>query len=536
MATILVADDERGVRVTLRAFLEDAGHTVIEAADVDEAKRCVDRQPLDVALLDILLGKGDGLDVARHLHDRQPDVRMILMTGEPDFASASQAIRLRIFDYLVKPFEREEILDVVGRAAAAKERDKEYALLLRERWQAQEGLARQVEERTATLSAEIEERKKAQRALEVTHDALSRRNVELQNFYHTVSHELKTPLTSACEFVSILRDGIAGPLTDDQKQYLQLIRESCDQLQFCVGDLLEATRLDTGKLALHSVETSLDTLVSNVVNAMTPAMRAGGIDLRSEVDPALANVPLDERRITQVCTNLLSNAIKFTPNGGVVTVRVGNDPDNPELIRFSVSDTGIGIAPEHLDRIFDKLYQVRETDSSIAGGMGLGLYIASGIVRLHGGRMWVESTVGRGSTFHFTVSKRARPPRCNILCVDDDASARTRLRIVLTRAGFEVSVASDGEAALEMVQGQAVDLAIVDLCLPGMSSPVLMRELRNRWKDLPLLLYTGHPDSQLMAQAMEVTPLTLLTKTCTDAKLIATVRELLDVKGRGTAA
>jgi len=361
--------------------------------------------------------------------------------------------------------------------------------------------------------------------------ALNSRNIELQNFYHTVSHELQTPLTSAREFVSILLDGIAGPLTDDQRQYLHLIRESCDQLQFCVADLVEATRMETGKLGVHPVDTSVETLVANIMAAMAPAMLAKGIDLRSDVHPSLTRVPLDERRIAQVCTNLLSNALKFTPKGGTVTVRVCDDPDKPDFIRFSVSDTGIGIAPEHLERIFDKLYQVRETDTSILGGVGLGLYIANGIVRLHGGRMWVESTVGQGSTFYFTVPKRLLPPSRHILCVDDDEPVRTMLRAVLERIGLKVTAACDGETALELVQGQTLDMAIVDLCLPGMSSPVLMRTLRATWPDLPLVVYTAYPDSQLMTQAMEMTPLTLLTKTCTKEKLIATVRALLDARG-----
>ncbi|MFH0953733.1 MAG: response regulator [Verrucomicrobiota bacterium] len=377
---------------------------------------------------------------------------------------------------------------------------------------------------------DITARKGAEEALELAHDALSRRAVELQDLYHTVSHELRTPLTSAREFVTILLDGLAGPLTDDQKKYLQLVLESCDQLHFCVSDMLDATRLETGKLEVRPVATSVETLVTSVVDAMTPAMQAKGIELRREIDPALSNAPLDERRINQVCMNLLSNALKYTSEGGVVTVRVCTDPHDPELIQFSVSDTGRGIAPEHLDRIFDKLYQVRETDTSIVGGVGLGLYIAREIVRLHGGRMWAESTVGRGSTFFFTAPKRVRPPRYHILFVDDEKNLQESTRAVLEHAGFEVSVAGDGVAALEMVQGQAVDLAIVDLCLPGMPGPVLIRELRNRWGDLPLVLYTGYPDSQLMTQAMEFSPLTLLIKPCPTEKLIATVRGLLKTR------
>jgi two-component system OmpR family response regulator len=141
--------------------------------------------------------------------------------------------------------------------------------------------------------------------------------------------------------------------------------------------------------------------------------------------------------------------------------------------------------------------------------------------------------VGRGSVFHFTLPKRLRPPRRHILFVDDDKFARKMLRAVLENAGYEVSAAGDGDTALELARGQSVDLAIVDLCLPGMPGPVLMRELRNIKGDLPLLLYTGHPDSELMTQAMELTPLTLLTKTCTKEKLFEAVRALLERRGDG---
>ena len=151
MATVLIVDDERSIRTTLGLFLEEAGHEVFSAAGVEEANQCMDRQPLDVALLDILLPNGSGLDVASRLRDRQPGVRSILITAEPTFASASLAIRLRIFDYLVKPIERQQLLDVVGRAAEAKAREREYSVLLRERERFGEEMERRVKDRTAEL-------------------------------------------------------------------------------------------------------------------------------------------------------------------------------------------------------------------------------------------------------------------------------------------------------------------------------------------------------------------------------------------------
>jgi signal transduction histidine kinase len=151
MARILVADDEKAIRVTLTALLRDAGHEVFEAADSREARSWVDQRTLDVALLDLLLGSSSGLDVAQYIRDRQPDVRSILITASPNFDSASQALRLRIFDYLVKPFDKQQLLEIVSQAAAAKAREQEYAALLKEHERYQETLEHDIKERTADL-------------------------------------------------------------------------------------------------------------------------------------------------------------------------------------------------------------------------------------------------------------------------------------------------------------------------------------------------------------------------------------------------
>jgi signal transduction histidine kinase len=152
MASVLIVDDEHSIRTTLVAFLNAAGHHAEAAASAEEARALLDAHPTDVVLLDVLLGMSNGLDVARYIRDRQPTVRTILMTGEPNFASACQSIRLRVFDYLVKPVSRQDVLSVVGHAAAAKARDDEYALLLRERERSQEELENRVMLRTAELN------------------------------------------------------------------------------------------------------------------------------------------------------------------------------------------------------------------------------------------------------------------------------------------------------------------------------------------------------------------------------------------------
>src|ERR1051325_2930174 len=176
--------------------------------------------------------------------------------------------------------------------------------------------------RVQGIIVDITERKQAEEAvrsiqvkLEQSNETLQRKNEEIQNFYHTLSHELKTPLTSTREFISIVMDGLAGPLTDTQREYLGIARDSCNQLRVCINDLIDATRVETGKLAIHLQPTSLRHLIQQVVTTMKSAAAEKKITLAQELEPDLPDLPLDPNRMTQVITNLLNNAIKYRPPG-----------------------------------------------------------------------------------------------------------------------------------------------------------------------------------------------------------------------------
>ncbi len=247
------------------------------------------------------------------------------------------------------------------------------------------------------------EQHRLSRAIEEHRRELLRRNREIRFAYHALGHELKTPLTSVREFLAIVADGLGGPVTDEQRQYLGLAMESCDQIGAYINNLLDVKRLETGKLTLQPVPAPLGQLAARLTALMAPAAREKGVRLRHEVQPGLPRVLMDESRIAQVVTNLLSNALKFTPAGGEVVLRVAEAPDRPGCVLVSVSDTGRGIARHQLDRIFDRLYQARPSDAAVQGGLGLGLSICKELVALHGGDIWVESEPGKGSTFVFTL-------------------------------------------------------------------------------------------------------------------------------------
>jgi PAS domain S-box-containing protein len=369
-----------------------------------------------------------------------------------------------------------------------------------------------------------EEMRRIQAQLERSNADLRHKNQEIQNFYHTLSHELKTPLTSAREFIAIVVDGLAGRLNSTQKEYLRVALESCNQLRVCINDLLDATRLETGKLSIELKPASLGELVERVVKALRPAAAGKRIQLDCEVESDLPAVSLDEIRITQVVTNLLNNALKFTESGGRILVQVSFSPDRTDTVEVSVADTGRGIPADQLGRIFDRLYQVKSGDASSEQGVGLGLYICRELVRLHGGDITVESKVGAGSTFAFTLPLQPAPRRSNLLLVDDDPVMRELLRRVLERAGFEVVTAGDGQAALQHIRRQVPDVVLMDLEMPGMDGSTTLQEIRKHWRSLPVILHTGHVDGPLLNRALEWSPHTVLPKPCPMDQLVKTVR------------
>jgi len=375
-----------------------------------------------------------------------------------------------------------------------------------------------------------EKMRRMQTELEQSNRDLQRRNHEVQTFYHTLSHELKTPLTSAREFVSIVIDGLAGPLSETQLEYLGIAKDSCDQLRLYVNDLLDVTRLETGKLSLDFQAVPLAALVERVVEMLAPAAAGKGVSLSCDSQPDLPAVPIDKQRILQVLTNLTTNAIKFTPAGGQIRLSLSEAPSDPECLRVAVRDTGRGIPKDQLDLIFSRLYQVNEGGRSAESrsGLGLGLYICQELVQLHGGRISVESELGQGSTFTFTIPKRHEPATLNVLVVDDEATVRDTLRQLLEKKGYHVTLAGGGAEALGLMRQQRPALVILDLQMPGMDGAETLEQIREEWGEIPVVVHTGYPEGDLMSRALKGAPFTVLAKPCPPEQMLNTVRTLTE--------
>lgn len=222
------------------------------------------------------------------------------------------------------------------------------------------------------------------------------------DFVANVSHELRSPLAAIQKNLTVILDQTAGAINDNQKEFLSLAKDNVERLTRLINDLLDLSKIEAGKMDLKKTRTDLNMLLRNAVVSFTGWFREKGIAARLDLPPAALELEIDADKITQVINNLLSNALKFTPAKG--EIRVAMDiTDVP--VKVSVSDTGVGIAPKDIERIFNKFEQVTDNHTVGVNGTGLGLPLARQIVEKHGGAMQVKSEVGKGSTFFFTLPR-----------------------------------------------------------------------------------------------------------------------------------
>lgn len=346
-----------------------------------EFEAVLKRGDFDVILSDYHIPAYSGGEALAHSIELRPAIPFIFISGVMREDLAVESLKAGATDYVLK--------DRLARLTPA---------IRRALGEARERARRQRAEHSRHLS-ELE--------LARSNRVLQRRTEEIQRFYHTLSHELKTPLTVATEFISIVMDGLAGPFTGRQRELLGIAREGCNQLRRCLDDLLDTTRLDTGKLGLVLKPVSLAKLARWSASALQPACERKQVTIQVAASDELPLVSADEQRILQVLANLLTNAIKHTPSGGKICVKV--EQPNPGTLRVTVSDTGRGIPAEEQDRIFERLYQIHAGDASSEQGIGLGLYLCRELVQLHGGQIGVESAPEKGSSFWFDLPAMEQP-------------------------------------------------------------------------------------------------------------------------------
>jgi signal transduction histidine kinase len=372
--TLLIEDDSDDYLLTCDMLedVPDIHFDVTRGRTYEDGLNALLTGKFDIALVDYQLGAHTGLEVLKKAMAAGVITPMILFTGQGDEGLAVTALKEGALDYLVKGRVTSKALDRAIHNAMEKHR-----------------LTRQLAAQQHQLAEQKVE-------LEIANAELARKNADIQSFQHTVSHELKNPLAAAQEFASILQEGLAGELTEDQLTYVGIIRDNCAQMGTMINDLLDASRIENGKLTLMPELLPVETLIPGIVQAMTPTARAAGITPTWHLDPDLPPVEADPARIRQLLTNLIANGIKFTPEGGNIVVSVTTVDEH---LCIAVEDTGVGIPSENLDLIFSRFFQSNDQRDQAKGGLGLGLAICKGIVDLHNGQIIVESELGKGSRF-----------------------------------------------------------------------------------------------------------------------------------------
>ena len=463
-STRQVAHDSRilGVSDTITAFVRSLE---VPVTDSNSIESMVLRKGRPMLIADVQ-------EVWDRLHPLYQ--QLISMTGTKSFISVPLKVKDRVVGFLsvdrtrpnsLAPEDLDLMVTLASQVASALDNASVY---------------QQLEDLNASLEDKVRER-----------------TASLEQFLARVSHDLRTPLTGMTGFAENMLDGLAGPLTEKQQQYLKRIISNGGRLGRLVDDLLSLlVEKDQTKLQLKEVP--LPALVLELVEQVRPLASAKRQGLEFQCEAENLTVWADPDRLSRIVLNLLDNAIKYTGQGGSVLVRV--KAEDLHFAGISVADTGEGIPPEALPKIFDSSFKFERAGKTQVKSHRLGLVIVKDLVERHGGTITVRSEVGKGTEFRFTVPiKLTLEPKGmpsptearRLLIADDDPDIRQLLSDRLTSDGYVVETAEDGKEALQAVRSKKFDAIILDINMPEMTGLEVLQALRAEQPSLPIIVITA---------------------------------------------
>ena len=404
---ILVVEDNADMAQFIAGVLAERGQIQV-AHDAPTALDWLPRLQPDLLITDIMMPGMTGQTLIEHIRrdGTWENLPIIVITAKADDELRARLLRDGVQDYLIKPFHQDElrarvenwltikrVRDVLQRAVASQGRNlEELAVALaekrRELQTVNRSIERKVEERTQALAAANEKLREL--------DQLK------SSFVSTVSHELRTPLTAIRGYADNLLIGIGGPLSEKTTAAIRRIKENADRLTRLLNDLLDLSRIEAGQFRLQARPLELMGVLRDVLDSLQGLAAQKEIGIVTAQD-ALPLVMGDRDKLFQILSNLVHNAIKFTPPGGHIRVEAHA---HPEVVQVTVTDTGCGIAPEDLPKVFDKFFRSSSTEPHTRGA-GLGLAIVKRLVELQGGQIWADSELQAGSRFSFTIPRAA---------------------------------------------------------------------------------------------------------------------------------
>jgi len=374
--SILVIDDERGIREGCRRALTPLGYDVIVAETGATGLRKLREGTFDLVLLDLMMPGMSGMEALDRIHEIDPEIVVIIITGYATVEAAVQTIKKGAYDFISKPFTSDDLILVVNQGLERRRLSLE----------------------TKRLQAIEEEAKELARAK----SELEKLDAMKSRFMLTVAHELRAPVAAIQGYLGLILDGYAA---DDAQQMVESAHQRCGELLNMIHDLLLLAHMKEKAIETKKTTVSVAGILEEVSSLFSAQAEGKGVTLRVEI----SNRPemlAHEEHLKQLWTNLLSNAIKYTPSGGTVVASLDRKDDQ---IIGTVSDTGIGIASDDLPRIFEEFYRTKQAKNMEDHGTGLGLPIVGEIVEAYGGMIDVDSKLGEGTIFTFTLPQTMKP-------------------------------------------------------------------------------------------------------------------------------